>query len=315
MPSVARSSQPTSMFFVASAQQRTITPYAVAGGQIGRAAAPLRMQKSSPTAVAAAPYGELLYAATASGSIYLYRIGPDGSLQHADGGAAVAHVDQPVRMTLDRSGNWLFVASSSTPQLFQFRVNPSSGALQRITAGRTSLSAPAAGEIYLSPDNRNLFAALGAGGVDAFSFDPGSGRVGALLHIAPGGSAGAKDSALTADPESHFLFVGESGKGIRVLRIVTDGVLNEIAGSPFTAPNLKDASALAVEPADHQLMVADSSSDMLQYFSIAANGALTWGSSRASNVAASPVALSTASTNYLVGVSGGSNPSVKLLGF
>jgi 6-phosphogluconolactonase (cycloisomerase 2 family) len=303
------------MFFVASAQQRTITPYAVAGGQIGRAAAPLRMQKSSPTAVAAAPHGDLLYAATASGSIYLYRIRPGGSLQQADGGAAVAHVDQPVRMTLDRSGNWLFVASSSTPQLFQFRVNPASGALQRITTEPTSLSAAGAAEIYLSPDNRNLFAALGAGGVDAFSFDPGSGTVGALLHIAPSGSPGAKDGALTADPESRFLFVGESGKGIRVLRIVTDGVLHEIAGSPFTAPSLKNASALAVGPADRELVVADSSSDMLEYFSTAANGALTWSSSSASNLAASPAALSAASTGYLVGVSGGSSPSVKLLGF
>lgn len=304
-----------SSVYVASAQQKDIAAYSVNGGQVSSVGKPVMTPGAAPSAVAATANGDLLYAATESGAIYLYRIVGDGSLRLANGGAAVAHVDHPVRMTLDRSGNWLFVASSSTSRLYQFRVDAVNGTLQAASASTITLSAAAAAQIYLSPDDRNLFAALGSGGVDAFSFDPNSGSVGPMSHVAPLSPGKPKDSAVTSDPASKFLFVGEAGSGVRVLRIVSDGVLQEISGSPFASPQLTTAS-LVVTPANGQLMVADSNSSTIQGFSIGTGGALTPASRTASNVASSPAALSLGTSgNYVVALSGGSTPSLRLIGF
>ena len=301
-----------SFLYVASASQKNISTYSVSDGRLSSAGKPLTTPGAAPSAVAATVNGNLLYAATESGSIYSYRIGSGGNLQIANGGSAIAHVDHPVRMSLDRSGNWLFVASSSDTTLRQFRVDAAKGTLQPSASG-TPLSAPAAAQIYFSPDNRNLFAALGSGGVDAFAFDPSSGAVGQALHLAPRNAAG-KDTALTSDAASRFLFVGETGSGVRVLRIVADGTVQEASGSPFSLPKLKAAS-LAVAPTSGHLLVADSAHDTVRDFSIGKNGTLTPLSDTASNVAPDPAALTlTAGGRDLIEVSSGGTPSLKALG-
>ncbi|MHB8301946.1 MAG: lactonase family protein [Acidobacteriaceae bacterium] len=265
----------------------------------------------SSRAVSATPQGNLLYSATVSVSIYLYRIASDGSLRLGHGGAAVAQVSGPIQMSVDQSGKWLFVASSNPSQLQEFRVDAAKGTLQPASPSTIALSAGTITQMGLSPDNRNLFVALGTGGVDAFPFDPSSGTTGARLHTAVLPTAYSQDSALTSDNNSRFLFVGEKGSGIRVLRIVADGVLKEISGSPFLPHG--NPSSLTVGPANQHLFVADHDSHSIRELLIGQSGSLTPVSTIAFTAEASPTALSLDATGHYLVALPASNPSAAQL--
>ena len=88
-----------------------------------------------PTAVSAAPNGNVLYVATASGPIVAYTIGTDGTPQVENGGKTLASVQDPTGMSMDRSGKLLFVISSSSPKLYIFQVDPANHTLHPAAAG------------------------------------------------------------------------------------------------------------------------------------------------------------------------------------
>ncbi len=305
-----------SFVYVAHTATGSIHAFSIGASQLTSVAKPVSTPgNSQPSAVAASPNGNLLYVATSNGAIYAYTITSDGSLQVSHGGAAVASTSQPTWMSMDRSGNWLFVASSSASRVQEFHVDAAQGTLQPAAQPTLSLDTGTPAQVYVTADNQEVFVALGSGGVDAFPFDANSGTMGTRFHLAALHAKNSADNALTSDSASKYLFVGEAGSGIRVLTIGPGGTLQEISGSPFSSTQTAPSS-LVVDPGSSHLFVADTASNKITGYAIGGGGALTAVSSTPFRASASPTTLSLdASEKNMLSVSGGTPPDLQIFSF
>ncbi len=177
--------------------------YSVASGQITQSTKPVSTPTSTPSAVAAKPDSNLLFVATASGSIYAYSVGSGGTMQLANRGTSVATVPNPTSMAMDRSGSLLFVLSASSLELHVFEVDSlnsnGNGYLVPASQGVIRLDQGQPSQVFTTPDNQHLFVALGAGGVDAFALNAGSALVQDRVYIAPLHPGRDRDTAITTD--------------------------------------------------------------------------------------------------------------------
>lgn len=288
-----------SVIYVGNAGQKSVSEYSMGSGAVRPMGRPIALPSSAPSAVATTPAGNLLYVAAEDGSIYQYRTGSNGSLQQGSG-RVVAHVSHPIRMVVDHSGAWLFVASSASPTLQGFHIDTAHGALLPAASASAALSSPGAAQIYMTPDNHSLFVALGKSGIDAFSFDSRNGVLGSRSHVTAL-QGRSSDTALASDASSRMLFVGEAGTGIRALRIVTDGLLEEISSSPVAIAG--NPVSMAVNSARHLLLVATRNSSQIAEFSFSRDGALNPVSGAMVHSAVQPAAIAAdAEGNYLVSI-------------
>ncbi|HTU49497.1 MAG TPA: beta-propeller fold lactonase family protein [Acidobacteriaceae bacterium] len=200
----------------------------------------------------------------------------------------MANVTQPTWMSMDRSGRWLFIASSAAGGVQEFQINAKTGALHPVSQS-PALDPGKPTEVYLTPDNQKLFVALGKGGVDAFSFDVENGMVRTRQHIAPLHTSSA-DKVLTSDSASRNLYVSEANTGIRAFSIGSGATLQEISGSPFGSPRSVPTS-MAMETSSGDLVAANSAANTITQYSVAADGALTVISRSPSSTDSSPAAL------------------------
>jgi 6-phosphogluconolactonase (cycloisomerase 2 family) len=232
--------------------------------------------------------GKFLYLATSDGAVYLNMIESNGNLQAGNSGDPVAQVAQPTWMSMDRAGKWLFVASSAAGNVHEFQIDAATGALRPVSEF-PALDTGKPTEVYLTPDDQELFIALGKGGVDAFSFDASTGAVGTRQHVAPLHSTSA-DNVMTSDSGSRTLYVSEANTGIRVFSIGSGATLAEISGSPFGSP--QNVPTSMVMPAlSGDLVAASSPANTITQYSIDPDGALKVVSQSPSTADSSPAAL------------------------
>ena len=265
-----------------------LATFAVASGNVSSVAESTINAPASPTAIAGTPGGKFLYLATSDGAVYLNWIGSNGNLETGNNGNPVANVTQPTWMSMDRTGKWLFVASSIANDVQEFQIDATTGALHSVSQA-PALDPGKPSEVYLTPDNQELFVALGKGGVDAFPFDAGTGAVGTRQHIVPLHS-GSADNVLTSDSSSRNLYVSEANTGIRAFSIGSGAPLQEIAGSPFgSAQNVPTSMMMQASSGD--LVAANSAANSIAQYSIAGDGALTLVSQSSSSADSSPAAL------------------------
>jgi 6-phosphogluconolactonase len=294
-----------SFVYTANAAAGSLDGFSVGSGRITHLAAPTDASAIPATAVTATPDNNLLFVASASGSIFVYTIGSDGALQIANHGASAASVPGAASMSTDRKGKLLFVGSSGTRELQVFQIGSANNYLMSVAQGAVPLDSGDVRQVVTTPDDQHVFVALGLGGVDAFTLDAGSGTLANRVHVAPLDPGTGKVNAITSDGGSRYLYVAESGGGIRVLAIGTDGTLNEVSGSPFAA-QLGGPSSLAVDPTGSTLYAAYPASNVIAGYEIGAGGTLTAVSTTPFSPAASPTALSIdASGKYLLAMASG----------
>ncbi|MEO6829466.1 MAG: beta-propeller fold lactonase family protein [Acidobacteriaceae bacterium] len=268
-----------------------------------------------PSALAATPKGTFLYLATAGGPIFVYAIGTNGAVTIGNGGTPVVTTGfAPGWMTVDPSGNFLFIVSAVSPVLFEYQIDPTTGVLSVVGSPQgNALSGGTPTQIYIPPNEQAVYVGLGIGGVDAFGFDSSSGTLGNRIHISPKTSNGVADNALGGDNKSAFLFIGETGTGVRVFSIAS-GALTEVSGSPFTSP--LGQSAIVVDPTNTYVYVASSSTSGINGYTLAASGALTPLATSPFSTGANPVAMSLDSTGkYLLVIANGGNPDLQVFSF
>jgi 6-phosphogluconolactonase len=267
---------------------------------------------TTPTALAATPKGAFLYVATLAGSIFMYTIGTNGALTLGNGGSPVVQALYPTWMTIDPSGNWLFIVSKSSPQLLVFQINTSSGVITQTSQGTILLSSGNPTQVYVTPNNQFVYIGLGPGGTDGFTFNSSTGAATGKVHLAP--LNGASDNTFAADATSAFLFVGEAGSGIRSLAIGTDGSLAEVAGSPFTSP--LGPQAIVVDPTNTYVYVANRTENVITGYTLGTDGSLTQLSSSPFATGSTPNAMSLDSTGkYLFVVNSGGSPDLQVFSF
>lgn len=189
---------------------------------------------------------------------------------------------------MDRTGRWLFVASSIVNDVQEFHIDPATGALHFVPLP-PGLDPGNPTEVYLTPDNQTLFVALGSGGVDAFPFDAATGAVGIKQHVATLHSSSAV-GVLVSDNASRNLYVSESNTGIRAFVIGSGATLQEISSSPFGSPRNAPTS-MVMQTSSGDLIAANSVVNAITQYAIAADGALVVLSRSSSSTDSSPAAL------------------------
>jgi DNA-binding beta-propeller fold protein YncE len=266
-----------------------------------------------PSAIAATPKGTFLYVATAQGGVVMYTIGTNGALTLGNNGSAVVSALLPTYMTIDPSGNWLFIVSSSSNQLLVFQINATTGLLAQSNQSPVPLNTGSPTQIYVTPNDQNVYVGLGAGGLDGFSFNSANGALSNHIHLAPLTSGGAADNAIAADNTSTYLFVGETGSNLRVLKIAS-GSLTEVTGSPFKTG--LGPKSIVVDPKNAYVYVASSTSNNITGYSIGTGGALTALSTSPFATGSAPAALALDSTGkYLLAICNGGTPDLQVFSF
>jgi hypothetical protein len=268
-----------------------------------------------PSAIAANPNGTLLFVATAAGGVFVYLINPStGVLTLGNNGQPVTSTLNPTWMTVDPSGNWLFMVSNSSPQLLIFQINPTDGVLTQTNQGTIQLSNGNPTQIYVTPNGAHVFVGLGLGGADTFLFNPVNGMVSNQSHIRPLINGGSSDNTFGSDNKSTYLFIGEAGAGIRVLAIGSNGTLNEIPGSPF--PSQLGPQSIVVDPTNKFVYVANRTVNVITGYSLATTGALKQLASSPFQTGSGPTQMALDPTGkYIFVICSGGNPDLQVFGF
>lgn len=270
---------------------------------------------ASPIALAATPNGSFLYVATALGSVFVYTIGANGVLTLGNSGSPVASTlnGTGMYMTVDPSGNWLFLVSNSIDVLLEYQINTTSGALTQV--GQTTgipLNPGNPTQVYVTPNNQYVYVGLGLGGTDGFTLNSSTGALTNQIHLQP--RTVASDNTIAADKNSAYLFVGEAGAGIRVLTIGAGGSLQEVAGSPFASQ--LGPKSIVVDPTNTYVYVANSTSNVITGYTLGTGGSLTPLSTSPFTSGTTPTAMSLDSTGkYLFVVNSGGAPDMQVFSF
>ena len=239
----------------------------ISGSPWTLAAAP----NSSPNAMAISPNGKLLFVSIASAGVYVYPISSGGVLgtatQVTQDGAALA-------IGIDTTGSWLIEAIQATGGVTMGAVpiNSTTG----VSAG-TEQTAPftvtnaSVHSIAISPDNANIFVALGTGGTIVVPFTAGvaSGNnpLGSTATTIAANTSGGAALSVAVDPATtpRLFYIGEtlgnsSGNsgGVRafVYSSLSAASLTQASGSPITAGQLSPSFILPSDSGSY-IYVAD----------------------------------------------------------
>jgi 6-phosphogluconolactonase len=238
--------------------------------------------------LAVTPPNTFLYAGTTNG-IYEYLINSDGSITVQNGGTPVAQDMLATSMQVDSTGNYLLAAGVgtglSTQAIGIYQINTTTGLLTALTGSPLALytgstTAPtvvAPPAMLITPNNSYVYVSLGPLGVQVLTLGAG----GALstgnspTFLPPKStSTSPSDYGLASDPNSAFLFVGETNTGLRVLSIGANGALNELAGSPYAVGT--GAAGVILDTTGSYVYVANKGSNNISAFTLTpASGKLT----------------------------------------
>lgn len=279
---------------------------------------------SGPYAIAVAPNNSFLYVSTQSG-IYLYTIGAGGALKLAST-APISTDFAAYSMHVDATDSWLVEASGSG-YLYAIPISPTDGTTTG-TVQQVALSGIAARQVAISPDNTNIFVALGATGTAVIPFAAASANplpASASMLLGVKGLGGAALS-VAVDPSNQLLYIGESlvtsggtnTGGIRVfLYSSLSGTPAEVTGSPFPSGGLTPVSILPVSPGNYVYIanatVSSSSTGNIVGFTMTTSGTSYSLTPLGNTVSAgtTPAGLAEDSTGAVVlSVNSGGNPDL-----
>ncbi len=272
-----------------------------------------------PYAIAIAPNGSFLYVSTANG-VYLYTIGKGGAL-----GTATSVSGQPASaIRVDSTNAWLIEAitlSNATgvelDALPLTSTGAAAGSAQTVTFTIPSTSV---NQMAISPDNNNIFVALGAGGtiVVPFNATSATGPLSATYTNINVANSGGTSLSVAVDYANRVFYIGETlansaanSGGVRLFNYTT---LKEVSGSPYASGGLTPNAILPgvdfTYVANEQ---ASSSAGNITGFKIAASGAtysLTLGTTTAAGI--DPVGLAQDNTDtYVMVVNSDGSPYFK----
>lgn len=316
-PTTGSAGASSEFVYVANSNQGTLAAFPIPGtGLTSLTGGASYNLGTPPSALAATPKGTFLYVGTASGSVFVYIVNRNGTLALGNGGSPVTSTLNPTWMTVDRTGNWLFLVSNSSNQLLIFQINPFNGVLTQTNQGTIALSTGNPTQVYATPDNLHVYVGLGTGGTDGFLFNAFNGTLSNQLHLPPRINGGSSDNSYAADNKSAYLFIGEAGTGIRVLSIAANGMLNEISGSPFTSNSQLGPASIVVDPTNKYVYVAYRTTDSIGGYSLASTGALTPLSSSPFQTGFAPTQMSLDSSGkYVFVINAAGNPDLQAFQF
>ena len=316
------------VFYVLDQTTKQLDAYVISSGTLDTVSGSPYTLPSAPTSIAVASNGLFLYVGTVNG-IYLYTVGSGGALSIGNSGNPIA-TDIPAAMVI--SGSWLidaFVTANNSPQIDAIAINPSNGLYDGPGGAAPSqvfgnITNAAIKGMVLSPDDANLFVALGTAGTMVVPFLSGDANpIGATATSIPPANTGGSALSVAVDPSTtpRVFYIGETAGTAGELRVfnysslATPQNLTQATGSPISSGGLAPNAILPLANGDYVYVAngtGTTSAGKIAWFPITAAGStytIAAGSSIASGI--QPISLAEDSTgNFVLAVStGGSTTS------
>ena len=323
------------VFYVLNYATRQIAGYSIVSGALTAVTGSPYTLSAAPNAIAIAPAGEFfLYVSTAAPGIYLYTVGSGGVLTLGNNSQAVSQ-DPAAAMQVDSTGGWLVDAflSISGVTLDAIPITSTgvySGA--KVESVSFSITNAAVHQLAFSPDNKNVFVALGTGGTLVVPFSasspfPAGITATTIYPAATGGSA----LSVAVDPSStpRLFYIGETlaspagdSGGLRALNYSSLGSssLTQASGSPIASGGLAPSSILPISGGDYVYVgngQGTTSAGNIAGFSVTSTGTSTapaYTIATGSTIAAGtqPSGLAEDSEgNFVLAVASGGNPDLE----
>ena len=194
----------------------TLSEYDLSAGKLTAiAGSPLTLTTGlAATSVAVSRANTFVFVGGAGG-IECYAINTDGSLTATTAGGATETADF-VSLETSPDGQWLFALDGITPTapiLYQFSIDPNTGALALAGSGEIQLPIAGAGVptprmVKISPNADYLGVVLGGGGDVFYTFNT---TTGILTQSGLLATKGFDDDSLLFDSTSTYAFIGRYG--------------------------------------------------------------------------------------------------------
>ena len=311
------------VFYVLNQGTKQIAGYSIVTGTLTAVTGSPYTLSAAPYSIAIAPSGAFLYVGTAQG-IYLYTIGSGGALTLANNSSVISS-DLAATMQVDSTDSWLVEAGPNQAELAAIAISPSTGLETSKTEQTVPIPAATVNQLVISPDNKNVFVALGSAGTEVVPFT-GTPFGTTLTNIPVKGTAGAAVS-VAVDPSNRLFYVGEvavsSGTsntgGLRAFNYSSlSSTLTEVASTPYPSGGLAPYSILPTANGDYVYVanrtVSGSSTGNISSFSFTSTGTAYSLTSLGSTASAgtTPVALvEDRLDNYLLVVDSGGSPDLE----
>jgi len=280
---------------------------------------------AAPYAMAMSPNGDLLFVSTTAG-VYVYPI-TAGKLGTA---VQVSTDSAALALQVDSTGSWLIEALEATGgvTLASIPINPTTGAengTEPTPAFYTVTSASVQqNKIAISPDNKNVFVALGTGGTIVVPFTAGAtggsspfGATGTdIAVVKSGGSA----LSVAVDPTNRLFYIGETlansggtSGGLRAFVYSSlGGTLTQATGSPIASGGLAPNFILPISSGDYVYVAngqGTSSAGNVAEFTVSGSSTYTIAAGSTSATGTQPYGLAEDSTgNFVLAISSLGSP-------
>ncbi len=293
----------------------TLTAYALTSGKLTQLSGSPITLTATPTSIVVAPNNAFLYVGTNLG-IFLYTIASDGTLTEGNTDTIVyLGPTYPQALAVDSTSSWLLVANNKSTELDALPIDPTTGIPTSVTPAAVTLSNPSATSVGISPANGTVYAALGTGGVNVWSFTASnaSNPWGSTRNNIALAKNSTSANAVVADTTSTYLFIAES------VGSTTAGVLRELTlatlGSEVDYSTGVTPSAILPDQSGDYVYVTNQSDNSISGFSLSA-GALTALTDSPFSTAKAPLAIAEDSTkSYVLSIGYGTNPNLWLYSF
>jgi 6-phosphogluconolactonase len=319
------------IFYVLNQKTSQIAGYSISSGTLTSISGSPYALAAAPSAIAVASSGTYLYVATING-IYLYSVGSGGALTIANNGTPVS---SDIATAMVVSGSWLvdaFPTGGGAVQLDAIPIDPSSG-LYTGTGGSPpfqtfSINNATLYQMVLSPDGKNLFLALGAGGTIVVPFTSGNSNPLATSATTIGPlNTGGSALSVAVDPNNRVFYIGEtlanssaSSGGLRVFNYSSLGsgtnhpVLTQASGSPIASGGLAPNAILPIASGEYVYVAngtGNTSHGNVAWFPLTASGTTyTIATGKSVGTGVYPIGLAEDSeANFVLAVSTGGSTS------
>jgi 6-phosphogluconolactonase len=293
----------------------TLTAYSLTSGVLKQLSGSPITLNATPTSIVVAPNNAFLYVGTNLG-IFLYTIASDGTLTEGNTDTIVyLGPTYPQSLAVDSTSSWLLVANNKSTELDALPIDPTTGIATSVTPASVVLSNPSPISIGIAPANGSVFAALGKGGTNVWSFTASnaSNPWGNTRNAIPLAKNSSSANAVITDTTSTYLFIAESTSGTSadVLRELTLTTL----GSEVDYPTGKLPSSILADRSGAYIYVTNQTDNSISGFSLSA-GALTALTDSPFGTAKAPLGIAEDSTkSYVVTIGYGNNPNLWLYSF
>ena len=235
------------------------------------------------------PSGNYVVVANYNGSNFVVLpINPDGSLEpvvstveQTGSGPNTERQDMshPHAVVFDPSGNFIAAADLGTDQVLIFRLDPESGALERVSEAAT---APGAGprHVAFGPDGTKMYVVneLDAT-ITVFAYDPETGMIGEELQTistVPDPFEGTKSTAeIAVHPSGRFLYNSNRGQpdtvtpeGDAIVAFAVDPASGLLTLIGHTVEDIGVPWSFAIDASGQRLYAANYDDDSITQFAI-----------------------------------------------